>query len=70
MDPPGASEAELKKRALTNLDNAYRKLDVAVFAADGWPSDLSDDEIFIRLLALNLERAKPSFRKPRSVGGV
>jgi hypothetical protein len=28
-----------------------------VFAAYGWPSDLSDDEILARLLALNLERA-------------
>jgi hypothetical protein len=39
------------------LDNAHRKLDAAVFAAYGWPSDLSDDEILARLLALNLERS-------------
>ncbi len=39
------------------LDNAHRKLDAAVFAAYGWPSDLSDDEILAQLLALNLERA-------------
>ena len=53
------------KRTLTNLynarptwlDNAHRKLDAAVFTAYGWPSDLSDDEILSRLLALNLERA-------------
>ena len=53
------------KRTLTNLynarptwlDNAHRKLDTAVFAAYGWPSDLSDDEVLSRLLALNLERA-------------
>jgi hypothetical protein len=32
-------------------------LDEAVFAVYGWPSDLSDDEILERLLALNLERA-------------
>ena len=38
-------------------DNAHRKLDAAVFAAYGWPVDLSDDEILARLLALNLERA-------------
>jgi type II restriction/modification system DNA methylase subunit YeeA len=65
LNPPGASEAELKKRTLTNLynqrptwlENAHRRLDEAVFAAYGWPADLSDDEILARLLALNLERA-------------
>jgi hypothetical protein len=35
----------------------HKKLDAAVFAAYGWPVDLSDDEILARLLALNLERA-------------
>jgi type II restriction/modification system DNA methylase subunit YeeA len=65
LNPPDASEAELKKQTLTNLynarptwlDNAHKKLDAAVFAAYGWPTDLSDDEILARLLALNLERA-------------
>ena len=55
---------ELKRRTLTNLYNArptwldieHRKLDEAVFAAYGWPADLSDGEIIARLLALNLER--------------
>jgi hypothetical protein len=28
-----------------------------VFAAYGWPAELSDEEILARLLALNLERA-------------
>ena len=54
-----------KKRTLTDLYNArptwlelaHKKLDEAVFAAYGWPSDLSDEEILERLLALNLERA-------------
>jgi hypothetical protein len=43
----------------TCLDNAHRRLDEAVFAAYGWPMDLSDDETrsVARLLALNLERA-------------
>ena len=53
LNPPGASDAELKKRTLTNLynarptwlDNAHRKLDAAVFAAYGWPATLTDDEI-------------------------
>lgn len=57
--------AKLQKRTLTNLYNerptwldlAHKKLDEAVFAAYGWPSNLTDDEILSRLLALNLERA-------------
>jgi type II restriction/modification system DNA methylase subunit YeeA len=65
LNPPGAAEADLKKRTLTNLYNqrptwldlAHRRLDEAVFAAYGWPADLSDEAILERLLALNLERA-------------
>ena len=65
LNPPGLAEKELKKRTLTNLYNArptwldlaHKKLDAAVFAAYGWPADLSDEEILERLLALNLERA-------------
>jgi hypothetical protein len=60
------SEAEKKKRTLTNLYNArptwldlaHKKLDEAVFATYGWKSDLSDEEILEKLLALNLERSK------------
>jgi len=37
---------------------SYKKLDKAVFAAYGWKSNLSDEEISEKLLALNLERAK------------
>lgn len=56
---------KLKKRTLTNLYNerptwldlAHRKLDEAVFAADGWEPDLSDDDLLAKLLELNLERA-------------
>ena len=65
LNPSGATEAELKKRTLTNLYNerptwldlAHRKLDEAVFDAYGWPHDISDEEILAPLLALNLERA-------------
>jgi hypothetical protein len=32
-------------------------LDEAVFAAYGWPANLTDQEILARLLALNHERA-------------
>jgi len=58
--------AKLKKRTLTNLynerptwlANAHTKLDAAVFAAYGWPADLSDDDLLARLLKLNLERTQ------------
>jgi hypothetical protein len=56
---------KLVKRTLTNLYNerpawldlAHKRLDEAVFAAYGWPPDLTDEQILKRLLALNLERA-------------
>ena len=65
LNPDRASEAELKKRTLTNLYNecptwlvlAHEKLDRAVLDAYGWPHDLSDEELLERLLALNLKRA-------------
>lgn len=68
LNPPNASEEELKQRTLTNLYNArptwlaeaHRKLDEAVFAAYGWPSSLTDAELLERLLALNHERAAAS----------
>jgi hypothetical protein len=55
----------LKAHTLTNLYNArpawladaHRKLDEAVFAADGWPATLTDAELLERLLKLNHERA-------------
>ena len=58
----------LRRRTLTSLynerpawfDTAHRQLDEAVFAAYGWPPDLSDEEVLARLLALNLERARAS----------
>jgi len=40
------------------LDLAHKKLDESIFAAYGWPPDLSDEEILKRLLELNLERAE------------
>ncbi len=61
-----AAAKKLAKRTLTNLYNerptwldlAHKRLDEAVFAAYGWPVDLSDDDLLARLLALNLDRAK------------
>jgi hypothetical protein len=66
LNPPGLDPADLEKRTLTNLYNqrptwlnhVHAALDAAVFAAYGWPADLSDTEILERLLALNLERAR------------
>ncbi len=60
-----ASAKLLAKRTLTNLYNerptwldlAHRRLDEAVFAAYGWPTALSNEEILERLLELNLARA-------------
>ena len=60
------SPTELKRRTLTNLYNnrptwldiEHKRLNEAVFAAYGWPADLSDGEIIARLLTLNLEREK------------
>lgn len=70
LNPPDATEAELKKRTLTNLYNAnptwlrnlHATLDRAVWDAYGWPEDevpagVEEDVILSRLLALNLERA-------------
>jgi hypothetical protein len=42
----------------TWLANAHRKLDEAVFAAYGWPSTLTDDELLAKRLDLNLARHK------------
>ncbi len=60
-----AAAKKLAKRTLTNLYNerptwldlAHERLDEAVFAAYGWPADLSDNDLLARLLALNLEQA-------------
>jgi hypothetical protein len=66
-----AAAKKLAKRTLTNLYNerptwldlAHKRLDEAVFAAYGWPTDLSDDDLLARLLALNLERAAAEQKK-------
>ena len=56
---------ELKKRTLTNLYNqrpawlaqAHERLDSAVAAAYGWPSDINEEEALKKLLELNLSRS-------------
>jgi type II restriction/modification system DNA methylase subunit YeeA len=70
LNPPGAPDAELKKRTLTNLYNnrpawlehAHQTLDRAVFAAYGLPDTLSRDEIIRHLLELNRQRAAGHLR--------
>ncbi len=42
---------------VTVLRQLHDELDAAVFAAYGWPADLSDEELLARLVALNAERA-------------
>lgn len=51
----GGTLTNLYNARLTWLELAHKKLDEAFFAAYGWPSDLSDEEILERLLALDLE---------------
>jgi hypothetical protein len=68
--PIGGGEPQRRgeKRTLTNLYNAlptwldlaHKRHDAAVFAAYGWESDMKDEEILEKLLALNLERAEES----------
>jgi hypothetical protein len=61
-----SDEVPAGKRTLTNLYNqrptwldlAHKRLDSAVFAAYGWPDDLSDEQILEKLLSLNLERSR------------
>jgi hypothetical protein len=65
LEPPAISEADLAKRTLTNLYNArptwlaqaHERLDAAVLAAYGWPSDIDHEDLLSWLLALNLTRA-------------
>jgi hypothetical protein len=66
LEPQNADcAAKLKERTLTKLYNerpawldlAHKKLDAAVAAAYGFPTDLTDEQILEKLLALNLARA-------------
>jgi type II restriction/modification system DNA methylase subunit YeeA len=64
LNPPNASEVDLKERTLTKLynkrpawlENAHQTLDRAVLAAYGLAYPLSKDEIIRHLLELNRER--------------
>lgn len=58
--------AVFKQRTLANLYNlrptwvdlAHKRLDEAVFATYGWPSDFENGHIIANLLALNVERER------------
>jgi restriction-modification enzyme MmeI-like protein len=63
------------------IKELHDKLDAAVADAYGWPADLSDDEILVRLVALNKERSaeekrglvrwlRPDYQIPRFAKGV
>jgi hypothetical protein len=74
LNPPLASEAEIRKRTLTILYNqrpswlvqAHERLDRAVHAAYEWEWPLAADDVLTRLLDLNRERSQIAAR--RSVG--
>ena len=58
-----AKEKLIHDRGLVStLKSLHDDLDAAVFAAYGWPKDLSDAEILERLVALNAERAAEEAR--------
>ncbi|MET8229070.1 DNA methyltransferase [Micromonospora sp. NPDC005298] len=75
LNPPGAEDAILRRRTLTNLynerptwlDQAHARLDAAVYAAYEWPYPLSEDEILSRLVDLNLSGQVDS--TSTSIGG-
>ena len=63
------------------LKELHEQIDAAVFEAYGWPTDLADEQILERLVALNAERAKeeaaghvrwlrPDYQIPRFAKGV
>ena len=80
LDPEGATEADLKRRTLTELYNtrptwlaiAHNRLNRAVWSAYGWeddPTETTEDELLTRLLALNLERAVQRVAHPERTNG-
>lgn len=71
-----ADERTIHEQGLVSvLKQIHDDLDVAVFAAYGWPTSLTDEEILTRLVTLNAERAaeeaqgtvrwlRPEFQNP------
>ncbi|HVZ41376.1 MAG TPA: DNA methyltransferase [Candidatus Kapabacteria bacterium] len=77
-----AKEKTIHEEGLVSvLRSIHDDLDTAVFAAYGWPSTLTDQEILERLVALNAERAReeaegkirwlrPEFQNPKGAPGI
>jgi len=71
-----AKEKTIHEQGLVSvLRQLHDELDSAVSEAYGWPTDLPDDEVLVRLVALNAERAReeakgvvrwlrPEYQKP------
>jgi hypothetical protein len=58
-----AKEKVIHEKGLVSvLKKIHDDLDAAVFAAYGWPPDLTDEQIMERLVALNAERAEEEKR--------
>lgn len=54
-----AKEKKIHEQGLVSvLKQLHDDLDAAVFAAYGWPTTLTDEDILARLVALNAERAR------------
>ena len=68
LNPAGVSTSILQDRTMTGLynrrpdwlDDAHEALDAAVFAAYGWSTEMSDEDILTALLKINRERAQAS----------
>jgi MmeI, DNA-methyltransferase domain/MmeI, target recognition domain len=61
-EPLTETERGIHDRGLVGvLRRLHDDLDRAVFAAYGWPADISDDDLLGRLVALNRERAEEEF---------
>jgi hypothetical protein len=62
-EPFTAAERGIHDRGLVGvLRRLHDDLDRAVFAAYGWPADLGEDDLLVRLVALNRERAEEEWR--------
>lgn len=77
---PTEEDAKQRGRVLI-LKELHEQIDLLTAEAYGWPSELSDEEILVRLVALNAERAKeeaagqvrwlrPEYQTPRFSKGA
>ena len=76
--PLTAAEQDQRRRGLVDIiTELHDRLDVAVANAYGWPSDLNNEDVIARLLALNAERhgeeragkvrwLRPNYQLPRA----